>query len=83
MRERLLQFCQLCCWPVDLDTDELRHCQCRREHRADVLQMLEQCVRVDVAFTTKDFVAIDGELVKEVPRFVARFADEFRQNRLQ
>ena len=83
MRERLFQFLQLSGWSVDFNADELRHRQRLREHRADVIQMLQERFRADVAFAAEDFVAIDRELVEEIAGFILSLLSKFRQDRLQ
>ena len=54
-----------------------------REHRAHVVEVLQERFRVDVAFAAEHFVAIDRELVEEIARFVPSLLSKFRQDRLQ
>src|SRR5436305_14955375 len=68
---------------VNLDPDQLRHGQGLREHGAHIVQVYEQCLRVNVTFAAKYFVAVDRELVEKIARFVSRLGRKLRQDRLQ
>ena len=81
MRERFPELVELRRRTVHFDADQIGHLHRRREHLAHVLEVREQRFRVDVAFTTKHFVAVDGELVEEIPSFIPRLGGEFRQYR--
>ena len=48
------------------------------EHGAHIVQVCEQCLRVDVSFTAKYFVAVDRELVEKITRFVSRLGRKLR-----
>jgi len=83
MRERLFEFLELGGRSVDFKADELCHRQRLGKHRADVVQVLQERFRVDVAFAAEHFVAIDRELVEEIAGFILSLLSKFRQDRLQ
>src|SRR4029077_18039534 len=51
--------------------------------RAHVLQVRQQRFGVDVAFAAEYFVAVDGELIEKITRFVLRLGRKLRQDRLK
>lgn len=67
---------------MDFNTNEVSHLHRHRQHGAHIFQVCEQGVGIFVTFTTKNFIAVNAEFVKEVSGFVARFRDKFRQNAL-
>ena len=83
MRERPFQFLELGGRSVDFKADEFRHRQRLRKHRADVVQVLQERFRADVAFAAEHFVAVDRELVEEIAGFILSLLSKLRQDRLQ
>ena len=81
--ERYLQLREFLRWSMHFNAHKLSQLARRFEHAAHVLQMREQRFGIDVAFPTENLVAIDAELIEEVPRLAASFRSKFRQDRLQ
>jgi hypothetical protein len=65
---------------MHFNAHKLSQVEGRPEHPAHVLQVREQRFGIDVAFPTENLVAIDAELIEEVPRLVPSFRSKYRQD---
>src|SRR6478672_8789485 len=66
MSERLSQLVELRRRPVQFHSDQVRDFHRLSQHRADIIQVCQNTVRIGVTFATKNFVAVDRELVEQI-----------------
>lgn len=83
MRERFLEFPKFRGRSVYFDTGEISNLERFFQERVYAFEMREQGLGADVAFAAEHFVAVDGEIIEEIPLLACRLGHEIGQRGLE